>query len=75
MKDNGGRRFITDRRKSSSFGYFPERRTLRFRRSDLDRRQAQAKNNGNRIERRGVFDKFKFSSIRALDRLHPRRTA
>jgi hypothetical protein len=74
MKDNGGRRFITDRRKSSSLGYFPERRTLRFRRGDLDRRQAQAKNNANWIERRGVFNKFNFPSIGAVDRLHFRRT-
>jgi hypothetical protein len=36
MKDNGGRRLIIDRRKCTNFDHFPERRTLRFRRGDLD---------------------------------------
>jgi hypothetical protein len=55
MKDNGGRRFIIDRRRCTSFDYFPERRTLRFRRSDFDRRKGRAENSGNGIERRAVF--------------------
>ena len=54
MKDNGGRRSIIDRRKGTNFDYFPERRTLRFRRSDLDRRQGRAKNSGIEIERRAA---------------------
>ena len=55
MKDNGGRRFIIDRRKCTDFDYFPERRTLRFRRSDFDRRKALAENSRSGIERRAKF--------------------
>lgn len=55
MKDNGGRRFIIDRRKCTNFDHFPERRTLRFRRSDFDRRKASAGNGRNGIERRARF--------------------
>jgi hypothetical protein len=55
MKDKGGRRFIIDRRRCTNFDYFPERRTLRFRRKDLDRRQGRAENSRNGIERRAVF--------------------
>jgi hypothetical protein len=55
MKDNGGRRLIIDRRKCTTFDHFPERRTLRFRRSDLDRRKGWAENNRIRIERRAIF--------------------
>ena len=74
MKDNGGRRLIIDRRRCTDFSYFPERRTLRFRRSDLDRRQRGATNGGNAIERRTGFGAFKSFSIPAVDRLHPLRT-
>ena len=52
MKDNGGRRLMIDRRKCTNFDYFPERRTLRFRRSDLDRRKEWAENSRITIERR-----------------------
>lgn len=55
MKDNGGRRLIIDRRKCSDFDHFPERRALRFRRSDLDRRKGWAENNRIVIERRAIF--------------------
>jgi hypothetical protein len=55
MNDNGGRRFIIDRRRCTIFNYFPERRTMRFRRNDLDRRQGRAENNRNGVERRAVF--------------------
>jgi hypothetical protein len=55
MKDNGGRRLIIDRRKRTNFDHFPERRTLRFRRSELDRRQGRAENSRNGIERRTAF--------------------
>ncbi len=55
MKDNGGRRSIIDRRKCTNFDHFPERRTLRFRRSDLDRRKGWAENNRIGIERRAIF--------------------
>ena len=55
MKDNGGRRFIIDRRKCTNFDHFPERRTLRFRRSDFDRRKASAENSRIEIERRARF--------------------
>ena len=55
MKDNGGRRVIIDRRRCTDFDHFPERRTLRFRRSDLDRRHKRAENSRNGLERRVVF--------------------
>ena len=55
MKDNGGRRLIIDRRKCTNFDHFPERRTLRFRRSDLDRRKGWAENSRIGIERRAIF--------------------
>jgi len=55
MKDNGGRRSIIDRRKGTNFDYFPERRTLRFRRRDLDRRKGWAENSRIGIERRAIF--------------------
>lgn len=56
MKDNGGRRLTIDRRKCTNFDHFPERRTLRFRRSDLDRRKGWAENSWNRIERRAISE-------------------
>jgi hypothetical protein len=55
MNDNGGRRSIIDRRKCTNFDHFPERRTLRFRRSDLDRRKGWAENSRVGIERRAIF--------------------
>jgi hypothetical protein len=55
MKDNGGRRSIVDRRKCTTFDYFPERRTLRFRRSGLERRKGWLENSRNGIERRARF--------------------
>jgi hypothetical protein len=55
MKDNGGRRLTIDRRKSSNFDHFPERRALRFRRSDSDRRKGGAENSRIKAERRAVF--------------------
>ena len=55
MKDNGGRRLITDRRKCTNLDHFPERRTLRFRRSDLDRRKEWGENRWVRIERRALL--------------------
>ena len=38
LNDKGGRRSITDRRRSSGANHFPERRSYRFRRSESDRR-------------------------------------
>jgi hypothetical protein len=55
MKDNGGRRLRIDRRKCTNFDYFPERRTLRFRRSDLDRRKEWSENSRITIERRALM--------------------
>ena len=55
MNDNGGRRYIIDRRRCTKFNYFPERRALRFRRSDFDRRQKPAQNSKKGIERRAAF--------------------
>jgi hypothetical protein len=55
IKDNGGRRLIIDRRKCTNFDHFPERRTLRFRRDDLDRRKGWAENSRIGIERRAKF--------------------
>ena len=55
MKDNGGRRLMIDRRKCTDFDYFPERRALRFRRSELDRRKEWAENSRITIERRALI--------------------
>jgi len=55
MKDNGGRRLVIDRRKCTNFDHFPERRTLRFRRSELDRRKGRAENSRLGAERRAIF--------------------
>ena len=38
LNDNGGRRSVPDRRRSSGANHFPERRSYRFRRSESDRR-------------------------------------
>ncbi len=38
LNDNGGRRSVIDRRRSSGANHFPERRSYRFRRSESDRR-------------------------------------
>jgi hypothetical protein len=55
IKDRGGRRFLPDRRKSSSPDHFPERRFLRYRRSGLDRRNLQSAKIRRKIERRKAF--------------------
>lgn len=55
MKDNGGRRLLIDRRKCTEFDHFPERRTLRFRRSDFDRRKAGSDDDWMGVERRANF--------------------
>jgi hypothetical protein len=55
MKDNGGRRLMIDRRKCTNPDHFPERRSLRFRRSDLDRRKEWAGNSRITIERRAIL--------------------
>jgi len=38
LNDNGGRRSVIDRRRSSGANHFPERRSYRFRRDESDRR-------------------------------------
>ena len=38
LKDNGGRRSVTDRRGSYGANHFPESRSYRFRRNASDRR-------------------------------------
>jgi len=38
LNDSGGRRSVTDRRRSSGANHFPERRSYRFRRDESDRR-------------------------------------
>ena len=38
LNDNGGRRSVIDRRRSSGANHFPERRSYRFRRSEANRR-------------------------------------
>jgi hypothetical protein len=42
IMDNGGRRRMADRRRYTSRSHFPERRAMRFRRSDEDRRKNRA---------------------------------
>lgn len=56
VNDNGGRRLLIDRRSCTKLNYFPERRALRFRRSDLDRRKIRVHNCKKGIERRAVFN-------------------
>jgi len=46
---------LPDRRKSSSFDHFPERRFLRYRRSGLDRRNLQNLKMRKKMERRKAF--------------------
>ena len=46
---------MIDRRRCTNFDHFPERRALRFRRSDLDRRHKRAENSRNGLERRAGF--------------------
>jgi hypothetical protein len=60
VKDRGGRRRLPDRRQFSSSEHFPERRNLRHRRSDNDRRFLQNLKMRKKIERRRVF-KEKYS--------------
>lgn len=55
MKDRGGRRSLSDRRKRTSGEHFPERRWLRYRRSGVDRRRAHQIRMKRRIERRRAF--------------------
>jgi hypothetical protein len=55
IKDRGGRRVLPDRRKSSSFDHFPERRFQRYRRSGLDRRSLQNLKMRKKMERRKAF--------------------
>jgi hypothetical protein len=55
IKDRGGRRLLPDRRKSSSFDHFPERRFLHYRRSGLDRRNLQNLKMRKKMERRKAF--------------------
>jgi len=58
-KDRGGRRRLPDRRQFSSSEHFPERRGLRHRRNDTDRRNLQYQKIRKRIERRRIFhDKY-----------------
>jgi hypothetical protein len=58
--DRGGRRRLADRRQFSSSDHFPERRNLRHRRSDNDRRRLQNQKVRKKLERRQVF-KEKYS--------------
>ena len=60
VTDRGGRRRLPDRRQFSSSEHFPERRNLRHRRSDNDRRFLQNLKMRKKIERRRVF-KEKYS--------------
>jgi hypothetical protein len=55
MKDRGGRRQLSDRRKRTSGEHFPERRWLRYRRSGVDRRRIHQMRMRRRLERRHAF--------------------
>ncbi len=55
IKDRGGRRSLSDRRKRTSGEHFPERRWLRYRRSGVDRRRAHQMRMRRRLERRSAF--------------------
>jgi len=69
MKDNGGRRSVSDRRKCTDFDHFPERRALRFRRSDLDRRKGWAENSRIKIERRANYYLFS-PKLEPISKMH-----
>ena len=60
LLDRGGRRRLADRRQFSSSDHFPERRNLRLRRSDNDRRRLQNQKVRKKLERRQIF-KEKYS--------------
>ncbi len=62
IKDRGGRRLLADRRQFSSSEHFPERRNMRYRRSDNDRRKLQNQKIRKKLERRRVF-KEKYSEV------------
>jgi len=55
LKDRGGRRRLADRRQFSSSEHFPERRNLRHRRRDSDRRTLHNLKMRKKIERRRIF--------------------
>jgi hypothetical protein len=52
--DHGGRRRLPDRRRFTHLAHFPERRSLRFRRGDFDRRQRLRGTSPTGFERREV---------------------
>ena len=60
LLDRGGRRRLADRRQCSPSDHFPERRNLRHRRSDNDRRRPQNQTIRKKLERRKMF-KEKYS--------------
>ena len=53
--DRGGRRRLADRRQFSSSDHFPERRNLRHRRSDNERRSLRNQKVRKKLERRQIF--------------------
>ncbi len=55
MKDMGGRRRLADRRSCSIRGFFPERRSMRFRRMEEKHRKNPVSPIGPRLERRAPF--------------------
>jgi len=54
--DRGGRRRLPDRRRFTHLPHFPERRSLRFRRSDFDRRQRLDGTSPTGFERRRIVE-------------------
>jgi hypothetical protein len=56
--DNGGRRRLADRRQFTHLPHFPERRSLRFRRSDVDRRQNLHGTSPTGFERRRMVARY-----------------
>jgi len=55
LLDRGGRRRLADRRQFSSSDHFPERRNLRHRRSDNERRSLRNQKVRKKLERRQIF--------------------
>ena len=53
--DNGGSRFVSDRRQLAIIGYSPERRFGIERRGGIDRRKSDESRNGYAIERREIY--------------------
>jgi hypothetical protein len=67
LRDKGGSRTGSDRRKLSLVNYSPERRIVKERRSGQDRRNGLRSRDGLAIERRDAFRMVDFKKGRVLN--------